>query len=395
MDRQVDDRFGDLNKSAGKARVEAVLLNIARASERTPLTFVAFQKVSGGLTATVSAASPAFSLGPHGPTAAVQRDISIGNSTLGGSSSATNSMDLTIIESQEFYHSLLDPGDLVTFFHFLQGYPRELLFWIFVDSVRISAVDRTKPEKKEIVELQNSVFDRESCRDTTMGRLCFRHMVELAMLLGVTIQPKELGFNTNAALDANNAKNADSKNTASQDKSNTARICIDPFLKQRTEIFIHQARRDYKPSAVIQKLMAAASASPNCYSPFVLDRNYPGRLILRSVTPNRIYQYEIIPRSTFAIYQYLGRILGEGKTDKMVVTGLEPETLRDRRILNIVMDRTTNCEFTVTLREQTYCVPNENSELTDQVFHILIQLMALKLRANDIGLSPTLRATLQ
>ena len=134
----IDGRIMQTNRSSEMARNELTLLNILRASNDAPLNFVAFARVTGITTVGMGAGLPSFLTGPYTLPANTAttgtRDATIGSTTLNGTSLATNSYDLTVLESKEFYEALLSPIDLPIVNYFIrQGYPHELIFWLFVE----------------------------------------------------------------------------------------------------------------------------------------------------------------------------------------------------------------------------------------------------------------------
>jgi hypothetical protein len=151
VDNAIDPRYDDINRSTAKARNESILLNIVRASHNAPLNFVAFSRVSGTTSISGNAALPNFLLGPYtkppiAPGAPISgysvlpspaRDVIFNKDNLGGSTLATNNFDISPLETSSFYQGLRRPVDLPILNYFLrQGYSRELLFWLFVESVR-------------------------------------------------------------------------------------------------------------------------------------------------------------------------------------------------------------------------------------------------------------------
>jgi hypothetical protein len=132
-----DPRHDTINRAAANARNESILLNIIRASHSVPLNFVAFSRVSGSQSAQASVGLPAFGLGPVPLVSSVQKQTVFGSSVFNANTNVNNSFDIGILESKEFYSGLLTPVDLATVNYFgRQGYSRQLLFWLFVESVR-------------------------------------------------------------------------------------------------------------------------------------------------------------------------------------------------------------------------------------------------------------------
>jgi hypothetical protein len=100
--------------------------------------------------------------------------------------------------------------------------------------------------------------------------------------------------------------------------------------------------------------------------------------------------YEIITRSTFGIYQFLGRILREQASERIKLLGRvgragPPE---DLRILAIsTSGGVDGCFVDIAFEGENYCVPRNGAEQTKQIFSLLVQLLALKTQTGD---SPSL-----
>jgi len=178
---KIDPRYDNVNRATANARNESILLNIVRASYDAPLNFLAFSKVTGQMQASAGAGLPQFLLGPWPTTGALsppQRDVIFGNTTLNSTATATNSFDISILESKDFYNALLRPVDLPTLNFFIrQGYSRQVLFWLFADSV------------KETIEGKTYGYHFEPGKDkgcnAPFGRSkCFRDLVDIAFVTG-------------------------------------------------------------------------------------------------------------------------------------------------------------------------------------------------------------------
>jgi hypothetical protein len=193
----VDPRYDSINRSTAKARNESILLNIVRASHSAPLNFIAFSKVSGQTIVTANAGMPQFNIGSFFPVFGFgnstnllapptpQRAFTVANNTLGGSTNANNAFDISVLETKDFYNGLLRPVDLPELLYFIrQGYSRELLFWLFTESVRV-----TSPGQPT-VEFLNDPDPRLACQMTPMGERCFSHMVDIAIASGLTVETR-------------------------------------------------------------------------------------------------------------------------------------------------------------------------------------------------------------
>ena len=137
----VDSRYDTVSRSLAKARNEAIFLNLVRASHNYPLDFVTISNVTPQMSNTTSFALPSFLVGPkvNGvlPTT-VDRDVIFGNTTASNSTSVSTNFSVSTQEIQSFYQGFLKPLDLEVADYFIrQNYSRELLFWLFVDSVEV------------------------------------------------------------------------------------------------------------------------------------------------------------------------------------------------------------------------------------------------------------------
>jgi hypothetical protein len=191
----VDPRYDSINRSTAKARNESILLNIVRASHSAPLNFIAFSKVSGQTIVTANAGLPQFNIGSFFPVFGFgnstnllapptpQRAFTVSKDTLGGTTNANNAFDISVLETKDFYNGLLRPVDLPELLYFIrQGYSRELLFWLFTESVRV-----TSPGQPT-VEFLNDPDPRLACQMTPLGERCFSHMVDIAIASGLTVE---------------------------------------------------------------------------------------------------------------------------------------------------------------------------------------------------------------
>jgi hypothetical protein len=445
VDSAIDPRYDTINRSTAKARNESILLNIVRASHAVPLNFVAFSRVSGATQIGGSVALPNFQIGPsyivpatrgnplpsYTPLTGPQRDVAFNKDNLGGSTSASNNFDISLLETKDFYQGLLRPVDLPILNYFIrQGYSRELLFWLFTESVRVTAMGRT-------IEFLNDPDERRSC-DIVRGRQeCFRHMVDVAMASGLTVEtrienkksggdakgggqrakggahreddsekPEAGGKDEHPGKGEGKGRKGDGNTTnvnvnvevgdkggggdskGGGGKSRTlARFCFDPVLARR-------AHRDYG-TEILEHLLTRAIAGhrPRCKDPFWVqnpDAETDTLVFRLEGTPFGTVVYEIIPRSTFGIYQFLGRILALNVQDTFEMRGsLDPT--EDRHILTVLRDSSGGCFAEVAFAQEYYCVPLRGAENTKRIIGLLAQLIALNTNTLDLSITPSVR----
>jgi hypothetical protein len=371
----VDPRYDSINRATAKARNESILLNIIRASQNAPLNFIAFSKVYGQTSVNLGAGLPTFAVGPKPLPTLIQRDYAFSNTALNASTGAINSFDISVLESKDFYNALLSPVDLPTLNFFVrQGYSRELLFWLFTESVRETIAGHT-------FEYQNEPFDDKSCVAVRGQQRCFRHMVDAAIASGLTVETHvETKVQSNAGKQSGGGTRI------------LARLCFDQVLAAR-------AQKEYSPEIKLQLLGPPLGRRPICKT----DRwEYESKktgggsadsdtLTFRILTTQYgPVNYDIITRSTFGIYQFLGRILAAGATEDVVLRG-PLDQKADIRILNIDRGVSTGCFVETTFNNETYCVPQQGAENTKRIFGLLAQLLALKTQTQDLAITPTVR----
>jgi hypothetical protein len=399
----IDGRIMQTNRSSEMARNESTLLNILRASNDAPLNFVAFARVTGITTVGMGAGLPSFLTGPYpipaNTAANGTRDATIGSTTLSGTSLATNSYDLTVLESKEFYEALLSPIDLPIVNYFIrQGYPHELIFWLFVDSVRETTHGSTH-EYQNIPDLPPQVVGGMT--------YTFRDMIKLAIATGLSIESKAVevstGSGTSGGAKSGKGQTAvgtvsvtsDSGGGANNKATKTevfARVCFD-------QVLVDRYRKYFGNDPEFQQIYAEhLQPMPRCYSAWTPQKSSDSnsgtqndtlKFTLNSPTYGRV-DYQIFTRSTLGVYRYLGQILREGKVEEMLTFGRPTDP--DRRILALNRNSIIGKCFTeVSYDGVHFCVPDKGTSNTKQTFAMLAQLVALKTQTNDLAITPVVR----
>jgi hypothetical protein len=139
----VDTRYDTISRSLAKARNESIFLNIVRASQDYPLSFVTVSNVTPTMTNAASLGLPTFLFGPLNPGGTALftpgRDVIFNNTAASNTTSVSSNFNVSTQETSTFYQGFLKPIDLQTLDYFIrQGYPRELLFWLFTDSFQLN-----------------------------------------------------------------------------------------------------------------------------------------------------------------------------------------------------------------------------------------------------------------
>jgi hypothetical protein len=440
----IEPRYDVVNRSTAKARNESILLNIIRASHSAPLNFVAFTQVNGSNTISASAGLPTFNLGQFFPLIIPpstnilsppnpQRAFTLNNTTLSGGGSASNNYTIGILETQDFYLGLLRPVDLAQVNFFIrQGYSRELLFWLFTESVRETIMGHT-------YEFVNDPNPDLACQMVQGERRCFNDMVDVALATGLTIEVKieekksspgspsdQKGGGTSKTGGAKTSgdmtgdvttgeaktkggktepgKTGEGKTgggkaptqvvqvevTAKSDsggggKKEYARFCFDDVLAER-------AVREYGPE--IRRNVVPGLRSPRCKSlPWDTSKPETDTLIFTFAgTPYGTITFEIIPRSAYGMYQWLGRILASERQTLFGLRGSLYAQKEDRRLVAVERAGTGGCFVDVSFEDEYYCVPLHGAEQTKRIMGLLAQLIAINTNTKDLAITPTVRA---
>jgi hypothetical protein len=130
----IEDRAETVNFSVAEYGNKSTLINILRAKDREPLSFLSITSVQGHNTLSGSAGIPTITFGPHPTTS---RTYSFGPNSL--SRSASNDFTMSVVDDPNTYASLfspISPGTLALFLE--QGYPREIMFNLFLESVTVT-----------------------------------------------------------------------------------------------------------------------------------------------------------------------------------------------------------------------------------------------------------------
>src|SRR3984957_3717528 len=234
----VDNRYDTISRSLAKSRNESIFLNLVRASHDYPLSFVTIANVTPGMTNTTSFALPSFLLGPrlNGalPTT-IDRDVVFGNTSASNSTSVSTNFSVSTQETQSFYQGFLKPIDLEVADYFIrQNYSRELLFWLFVDSVEVDL-----PGHAPI----GSRFDPPrdyGCNQPSVDpkQRCFSDFVLLAIGSGLTVEEKSVVSAGGGSGSSNTSPDRPSGGTGSpkaQTTTTSAELCFDLILARQAQ----------------------------------------------------------------------------------------------------------------------------------------------------------------
>lgn len=321
----VDGRVESVNRNINEARNQSILLNIARASLGHPLNFVSIGSVGGSTSLGGGLGLPSLTFGPQKTVA--QRQYTFGGNSL--SSSASANFNINPLESKEFYNGLLAPLDMRTAHFFIaQGFPREIVFYLFIDSLTIRNSSGTIHLAND---LDSPTFDR------------FTDYMRRTVDYGVSLEPF----------------GGDGK----------VRLCFD-------------AGRALKPLGQLEPVCGSRKAG-NGIRNFVEGAH-------------GAVDVELKIRSTYQIFQYLGRLSADG--DGAGVTLVSPDLVRQVAVprpslFPVGHDRKASCLTSLTYAGRYFCVPMDRGATSGRVMELLTILVALSSSVRDLPAIQTIQVT--
>lgn len=393
----VDSRYDTVGRSLARARDEAIFLNLVRASHDYPLSFTTVSNVTPSLTNTSSLGLPTMLFGPTFkttlPVAPPYGDALVGSTTAANTTAVSTNFSVSTQETSAFYEGFLKPIDLTTLDYFIrQGYSREMLFWLFTDSVEITFHGRTYGYR----------YDPPGdygCPQGEPRRRCFIDFVQLATASGLTVEEKTL------QKAGGGEKSGGSESQGGGGKATTtvfARFCFNRALASRAQRFMPRAiLAQFESDFDVPGLLF----DPKCGGPW-------NPLATASIPQADTFtfhvgqvSYKITPRSAYGVFEFLGTVMKaerEGLQPLSAtyippgrdITG--PPTLstvaeiEDRHLITVIHDGAGPCFAHTWFYDGDYCVP-QSATTTKRIFGLLAQLIAIQTAAADLAITPVVR----
>jgi hypothetical protein len=441
-DATVSQRMYDINHSVETTVNESILVNIVRASKYQPLNFVALGKVSGSQQVDLKTGLPTFTFGPN--LTASQKQFAFGNNVL--DNNASTSFDVAILGSKEFYKGLMTPLNLVDVNLLIrQGIPRKLLFYLVIDSIRYSPNshpetascamknDPTDPESyedfREAIEILMAFGATTETRDElnpkyppggksgggassgsgsgntgepyaiAAARLCFDPAIAVRNHPERDVSPPSAQYLCRGKWSRAEFKCTDRKTEELRDDGSCP-------AKDAGGNGAGSTSRSAAPGAAVKGSGTGGGGPSSGYSLMLsrqdiagikLHRGAPAaapwrsdkKCSLSSILSGkpRLLDFTVETRSTYGIFNYLGRLLTDGNSPTLdAPNGSGP-------LLRVERGQFENCFAAVNYNQDNYCVPEAHSDRTKQAFAVLGQLLALKTAAGDLPNTPTVRVT--
>ena len=367
-----DNRVDRYDVASERARDQMILTNIVRASKAEPLAFQSLGQISGSNTTSATMGLPSLILGPVaskvGPGASLastagENALGLDKQAVFGanpgasgftansiSTSGSTSFNVTPSETQDFYQGLLEPVEPQTLGLFReQGIAPEILFYLFTEKV--------VEERAGTVHQTEYVNDR---LDPSFDG--FHHYVELAMQYGLSSEPTP-----GAKIAPAPSSKKDSKNSgdATTESATDWRLCFN--------------RKAWAPGT------PNADNHPLCGSKEKMSD--PRTVTFRDPRGVKVTAH-VYPRSTFSIFQYLGRLVAASDSGKIELITDEARghaPLEDDTLFAVNTGDSGSCFLTVDYGG-TYCVP-DSALNTKRILGLLVQLLALNTSIRDVGIT--------
>jgi len=365
-----DNRVDRFDVATEQSRDQMILTNIIRASRAEPLAFLQLGQITGSNSSAATMGLPSLILGPAlskvGPggvaSTAGANALGLDKQAVFGanpgasgytansvSTSGSTTFNVTPAESKDFYEGLLLSVEPETLAYFAeQGIARETLFDLFTAKV-------VEEKGGKISQFINDPLDPSFD--------AFQHYVDLAMRYGLSAEPDP---NAKPAAKSNaNGKNGEDTSTAGP----SWRLCFD-----------RAAWPPGTPYARNEPICGTKTKMPNPRMvSFVDQQGVPVKV-------------NVFPRSTFAIFQYLGRIVAGGEEHEVKLNTLEaigqPPLDDDDLFVVTRGGKGGACFLSVDYAGQTYCVPEDGALNTKRILGLLAQLIALNTSIRDIAIMP-------
>jgi hypothetical protein len=398
----VDNRYDTVGRSLAKGRNESIFLNLVRASHNYPLSFVTVANVTPSLTNTTSLALPSFLLGPRFPAlpTTVDRDVVFGNTTASNTTAVSTNFNVSTQETSAFYQGFLKPVDLQTLNYFIrQGYPRELLFWLFTDSFQLNK------DGNRYGYHYDPPDDYGCSREDPLHR-CFIDWVHSATLAGLTVEERTVQSSSSGA--SGGGGGAPDKGGSAGKPTTTAyaRFCLDRILGNQAgatlprEVVVFQTSLRNLDVPVEALFANKAMLCREEWDQDQFSGPQPDTLPLKFGNAS----FTIVPRSAYGVFKFLGSLMKVERDHiapapyayippgrQYAMQSPQLETVHeDPRLLTVVQNLGGQCFVHTWFIDGDYCVPEE-AATTKQIFSLLAQLIAIQTAASDLSITPVVR----
>ena len=399
----VDRRATEFDQGVGSFQNRAILLNLARASLREPMYFISVGPANAQGSEDFRASLPSFEEGPKLTPALHAYTFSPGGSTFLDNQTFT-SAQMNVYSTHDFYQGFMQPLKLEEIDLLLrQGYPRDLIFYLTIAKAKITPLGPDfKPSGQPYYIYNDPDGDPTNYREF-VGHI--RLAMEAGLTTDVAAEPKsddaasaDKVIATAPAPPSAGAKGGGIEFVVRPDSKSGPKVveCLDRALQsKRAQALVAKLEVEHEPVRFCGETTTGAQKNV-VYWPDSTGGYQP-------------QQIEIVFRSTYEIFRYLGALSEKPPAPGPADCSDQPlnsaPTICDYTapdspkpigpLLWVATDRLpgADCFTAVSYSGRRYCVPNGGRDLnmTKDVFNILISLLALKQAPGDL---PTPQAVL-
>lgn len=380
---QFSSRIYSGNVNSQTAVDQETLLNIVRARNFQPLTFVAITKVAGSQLADIKIGLPTLTFGPR--QTASQRQIAFANNSVEGN--ANGSFESNPLISSLFQQSMLTPISQRNLALLLGAYPREQVFYAALEGIKMTSENkswyfRNDPRNNNYRGIQNEevcrkleIVSRNDVEHTRVVRE-YRPDYDYDCTFSQFVYYLQLALDFGLTAEIDNASSKPPSKLADGDASklnNTAvspappgYMCFDPTI----------ALPMFKDPARSMKSRCGQVIAPGKGTKF----NFGGTQ----------YDIELKFRSPVGIYAYLGKLLRDGVEDQIRLRNDLEGSLESAKIVDIDFD-TINCVNSASSLGALACNPTASTMNTLITIGLLEQLRNLSISPSDLNSSFAVR----
>jgi hypothetical protein len=335
--------------------------------------------------------------------------VIFGNTTASNTTAIGSNFNVSTQETSTFYQGFLKPIDLQTLDYFIrQGYPREMLFWLFTDSFHLERGGHK-------TGYYYSPPDDYGCSREDPKHRCFIDWVRNATLAGLTVEEKTLQKSASSSGGGQQEKSPETPGGGGKTQTTIfARFCFSSVLRLRAAALMtpDQTARLAEDSDVTQTDLYHSDLT--CGSDQWKPEQDTGKAqadILPLWFKGKGIVFSIVPRSAYGVFEFLGTLMKMRRLQMQVPGGryyppnhpyvpdnrpyvLEPPELwtvhEDPELLQVLYNLGGDCFVHTWFRDGGYCVPEE-AATTKRIFGLLAQLIAIQTAAGDLSITPIVR----
>jgi hypothetical protein len=290
------------------------------------------------------------------------------------------------------------PIDLQILDYFIrQGYSRELLFWLFTDSVQV-----TTPGSRRAMGTRYNPPNDYGCPIRDIRKRCFGEFVLVAVAAGLTVEEKTL------LKSASGASAQKTGETGSDSKAETIvvpRFCFSDVLQD-------QAQAAMGPDLWRTVTTRYFDEPIGRFVPKCGDRSWNPDNDYKQWQPDTFnfnvgrLTFKIVPRSAYGVFQFLGALIRMQQEHPVPAAWIPPDRLAegeadlptlktaptndDKLLITVVPNKGGVCFVHTWFFNGDYCVPDSATN-TKRIFSLLAQLIAITTNATDLAITPLVR----